>query len=42
MRQGLELMILTREMQVCTVGNTWIEQCTVHPELLSMTIGGDW
>ncbi|TFK94848.1 hypothetical protein K466DRAFT_118250 [Polyporus arcularius HHB13444] len=28
--------------EVYTVGHTWIEQCTVHPDVLSMTIGGDW
>ncbi len=28
--------------QVYTVGHTWIEQSTVHPDVLSMTIGGDW
>ncbi|KAI0711036.1 hypothetical protein C8T65DRAFT_695484 [Cerioporus squamosus] len=27
---------------VYNTGNTWIEQCTVHPDVLSMTIGGDW
>ncbi|RDX55354.1 hypothetical protein OH76DRAFT_1396737 [Lentinus brumalis] len=27
---------------LCVVGNTWINQCIRHPEVLAMVIGGDW
>ncbi|RPD81349.1 hypothetical protein L226DRAFT_608597 [Lentinus tigrinus ALCF2SS1-7] len=27
---------------LCVVGNTWINQCIRHPEVLEMVIGGDW
>ncbi|KAI0751184.1 hypothetical protein C8Q80DRAFT_557253 [Daedaleopsis nitida] len=27
---------------LCVVGNTWINQCEHHPDVLSMTIGGNW
>ncbi|RPD67388.1 hypothetical protein L226DRAFT_529739 [Lentinus tigrinus ALCF2SS1-7] len=38
----LQLGTDSEDGPVFTTGNTWIEQCTVHPEVLSMTIGGDW
>ncbi|KAI0694402.1 hypothetical protein C8T65DRAFT_744405 [Cerioporus squamosus] len=27
---------------LCVVGNTWINQCVRHPDVLAMVIGGDW
>lgn len=37
-----ELRLTIDRLKMTTLGNTWIEQCVDHPDVLTLTMSGNW